>query len=805
MSKDTLFTNDTGAAGGSSQYVQDVLTDVTFPPSANTGLTSNTNTNPMSLGFSDDDLPRYSAKHLYIKDLLLISDRSKWISNKPTYKVITQDNFPSVNMYIFGEVNFQYNNNQPVIQLKNIGDGIAVNGIIQRAAVIVNCDTSATATAQVVVDGTNGNTIDFSSLATDSSTAIPTKFAAFVHKSTNETKDLHDIRFTALQANTLRVVGCIVYFENSGANIEQNPGTTYVNKTKATTTTGATLTVPTAGSSLGGVVSIYKTSLNGYTAAAYSAGTISSSASGASGTNLLTVTTGQGASFGAGYFLCMTQGSSIYLGQVASVSTDTLTMGNTLGFGTSTTASVYTMWKAGMTFAINASLFVLANTIDFASKGILNGVSVPITDPNGQWGFFGGNIGMTMLNGYPVAFFAGASGYMQVDGYFSAAEFETIGSAAFAATIGVNGTVAWSVNAGQTGIVKRTVFTDAGPGWNSFVIAAGASIGVGGVLGISKVNLYQRARNYGVSYGVLAQYDIPQTYISRGTLNATVMALGGVRRLYADQLYLKGPWTRGQTITAAGGVFYTGASTTSVMTAQYYGKDFAIIGTNNGGSLSVDGAFVANNMNAMQTVASEGWHTVQFTAASLSIVQAFDFVRPTAERFKYVANTYSTLGTIKARTRVGSEVKLSNPNGYGSVSTGVRRYANVIRYTGNAITYTDSSTRGALFTINEDGIYIANCSDQNGAASLIEPLILVNAPLSVLASPGGAYSSYINYQIGNACYATNSANGSAVSVAPVVLYAGDIVTVYEGNAQSNAAGSTNPNIFFSIVKVADLT
>ncbi len=48
-SHDTLFTNDSGAAAGPIAYVQDVFPDVSLSPSANTGLTSNANTNPFNI------------------------------------------------------------------------------------------------------------------------------------------------------------------------------------------------------------------------------------------------------------------------------------------------------------------------------------------------------------------------------------------------------------------------------------------------------------------------------------------------------------------------------------------------------------------------------------------------------------------------------------------------------------------------------------------------------------------------------------------------------------------------------------
>jgi hypothetical protein len=783
MSKDTVFTNDTGAAGGTSSYVQDVLADVTFPASNNTGLTDNANTNPLGKTFADDDLPKFGAKTLYIKDLLLLADRSKWISNKPTYQVIFNETYPAVSCHIFGNINFLYNQNQPVIQLKNIGDGISVNGVIRRVAFMVNGDTAATATAQVVVDGSNGNTIDFSSLASATDTQGVNRFAAFAHSSSNETNDLHDIRLTALQANTLKLVGVIVYFENTGANIAQSPGTTYVNKTKATTTTGATLSLPTFGSSLGGVASIYKTTTLGYTAAAFSAGTVSSTATGSSGTNLLTLTTGHGSSFGGGYGVIVSSGSSVYVGNVLSVSTDTLTMGNTLGFGTSTTASIYTAWKAGQTYAINASLMTLAKTIDFSSYNLYGGVSSAILDVNGAYAFWGGNIGLTLIDSVQAAYFLGASGFMQTDGYFSAAEVEFVGNGILHATFGINGFPCWSVNAGQTGIIKKTVFTDAGPGWNSFVMNAGASIGA---LGVAKINLYQRNRNTGISYGVLAQFDQCQTFTDRGAINSTLMALGGLRRVYADQLYLKGGvWSRGQTFTAPGGAFYVGSSTSAVMSVQYYGKNFGIVGTAGGGTLTLDGAGISLGFNGMHTVASEGFHTVQYTvgSAATATIQAFDFVRST-NRFNYVANVLPTPITSVSKGAVKSMVHLQTGNGSGAVSTAIRRFTTIVRNIGTAINYTDDSNTGAAFQILEDGVYSIFYGDryESGAFGMGLSVNTTQPTTSILSITGPT-------KLGEMQQA-----GAQFGVITVTAYlkAGDVVRAHhDGNCDNNSAGRVN--------------
>lgn len=62
-----------------------------------------------------------------------------------------------------------------------------------------------------------------------------------------------------------------------------------------------------------------------------------------------------------------------------------------------------------------------------------------------------------------------------------------------------------------------------------------------------------------------------------------------------------------------------------------------------------------------------------------------------------------------------SAVRLYAGNGFGSTNTAVRRFANLVDNFGSAITYTDSSTAGAQFTINEPGLYMMSYTDQIGA------------------------------------------------------------------------------------------
>ena len=61
---------------------------------------------------------------------------------------------------------------------------------------------------------------------------------------------------------------------------------------------------------------------------------------------------------------------------------------------------------------------------------------------------------------------------------------------------------------------------------------------------------------------------------------------------------------------------------------------------------------------------------------------------------------------------VDSYVRLNTANGYGSTNLNIRRFTNIVNQAGGDITYADSATLGATFTINTSGIYSMSFSDQ---------------------------------------------------------------------------------------------
>lgn len=70
--------------------------------------------------------------------------------------------------------------------------------------------------------------------------------------------------------------------------------------------------------------------------------------------------------------------------------------------------------------------------------------------------------------------------------------------------------------------------------------------------------------------------------------------------------------------------------------------------------------------------------------------------------------TLADSSVTPVKTQIGalpSMVRLNTTNGSGSVNTFIRRFTNVVTNQGSDITYADSATLGASFTINTNGVY----------------------------------------------------------------------------------------------------
>ena len=150
--------------------------------------------------------------------------------------------------------------------------------------------------------------------------------------------------------------------------------------------------------------------------------------------------------------------------------------------------------------------------------------------------------------------------------------------------------------------------------------------------------------------------------------------------------------------------------------------------------------------------------------------------------------TTSALGLVK---KPSGEVKVHTGNGSGSTNDKIRRFSTTEINTGTSITYADSATDGASFTINEDGIYAISYFDINSAAGQMgaskNSSQLTTAIASITATDRIMYSEL------------EAANGENASVT-LKLESGDVIRPHNGGSLSG----TQTVIYFHITQVAKL-
>ena len=135
------------------------------------------------------------------------------------------------------------------------------------------------------------------------------------------------------------------------------------------------------------------------------------------------------------------------------------------------------------------------------------------------------------------------------------------------------------------------------------------------------------------------------------------------------------------------------------------------------------------------------------------------------------------------------EVSVHTGNGYGSTNTKIRRFTTTLVSTGTAITYADSATLGATFTINETGIYsmrlMENVGTNYGIGISLNSSQLTTSVSSINVADRLAYG-----------YPFTS-EGAMVSCT-ARLVAGSIIRVHAGGAGPTG---TDDKTKFTIVKV----
>lgn len=657
-----LFTNDSGGGAASSGYVNDEFLDTVLPPTNNIGFSSTLARNPLGTSFGNDLSTKWMSKTLYIKDLVQVQDRSKWISNRPTYSIVWNETFPGVGGYAFGNLQVDGTSERRRLLLSSVGDGFGVGGIIRRVVWLLQ-PISGTGTCAQSIDGTGGVTHTFGGASTVSSIGQKPSYIGYVSGSTNQTRDIHDYRITANQANTLAVYGAIVYFEVAGSGIDVNPGVQYQNKAAITVPVGSTLAFPgSVGSLNGGKAGVYVTNTGGVGFTTTLQPEVSANGIGTINTNLINLNTGSGTSFIQGSALFLPTATTHYLGLATSVSGDVLTVAPTLPFGVSNLCSI--IFQAGYTFAIsstlhqesfnfNASFAEQALNASFIFEGATGtGFQYNYFDPEGKYAVWGPSLiasyGSSVFSGLGNTLglrFIGQSMYIQVDGRFSALEAEFIvgNSASLNYTLAIDGlaNVAFNENVAGQGIIRRTIMTNGQFGNHSVRISHGA----GGTQTLLTRLIGYEPRFRGETLGLLAEIPVYGTFIIRNSLSSTQMALGNVQRKYIQQLYATPTgWTGAAADSGGvpGGNLAISSATNDRISFSYFGTRCAVLGATFASlGIVIDGANGGSQLNTwLGSGLTLGFHSLVITnlgAATSLRVSAIDFLSPVGE-VKSLAN-----------------------------------------------------------------------------------------------------------------------------------------------------------------------
>jgi hypothetical protein len=150
------------------------------------------------------------------------------------------------------------------------------------------------------------------------------------------------------------------------------------------------------------------------------------------------------------------------------------------------------------------------------------------------------------------------------------------------------------------------------------------------------------------------------------------------------------------------------------------------------------------------------------------------------------AQTFSLFPTISAL----SYVRVNTANGYGSTNTSIRRFTNVVNNVGTDITYADSATLGATFTINTAGVYSVSYVDNFGSVSNVG--ITINS--TQLSTDIGAVSVGDRLAISTSPNVNHSVSTSAIFYATAT----SIIRAHTDGSATGLAGRQH----FTIARVA---
>jgi len=143
----------------------------------------------------------------------------------------------------------------------------------------------------------------------------------------------------------------------------------------------------------------------------------------------------------------------------------------------------------------------------------------------------------------------------------------------------------------------------------------------------------------------------------------------------------------------------------------------------------------------------------------------------------------------KVSLGLASMVRLNTVNGYGSTNTKIRRFTNTVTNQGTDITYADSASLGATFTINTAGVYAVSYTDSFNTST--------EAGLSLNSTQLATNLSLITYADILSVTSNTGVNWNAVSQFTGYLAAGAVIRPH-----THGAGTGTLKTLFTITRVS---
>lgn len=172
--------------------------------------------------------------------------------------------------------------------------------------------------------------------------------------------------------------------------------------------------------------------------------------------------------------------------------------------------------------------------------------------------------------------------------------------------------------------------------------------------------------------------------------------------------------------------------------------------------------------------------TTQFTGGGTSSVDSLSVAGAT------------TLASTPSVTTPQSMVWLNGGNGWGSTNTAIRRFSTVVTNQGSDITYADSATLGASFTINTTGVYAISYSDNFTVSNWVGVSLNTTQPTAYATNLAAAQLVALSY-----C-SQGGASQNVPCQATVYLPVGSVIRAQNG---PSLTGGSNA-VIFQITRVA---